>query len=256
MNKTCFVIMPIGDQKCEDKTIITTSELRSKYDNLIKEAISNARPNLTIIRSDDIASPGTITLNILDQLMNSDYVVADITYPNPNVFYELGIRHTCRCGTILIREKKNVDVPFDISHSRYIVYEDSTAGLKKLSEELKNAFDFCDSHPSFPDNQVLELASFKKYKFLKFDNEEEIEMNKQCAMIDAIIKMSANPRFLELATDKTIPEDQKNIMLLQELSKTQDMGAVIKSLAASGVFSIPKPTIAVKSTNGRRTKRK
>ncbi|MCO5383199.1 MAG: hypothetical protein NHB15_14915 [Methanosarcina barkeri] len=106
MSKTCFVIMPIGDQKCGDKIIISASELRSKYDGLIKEAITKSRPDLNIIRSDDIASPGTITLAILDKLMNSDYVVADITYPNPNVFYELGIRHTCRTGTVLIKEKR------------------------------------------------------------------------------------------------------------------------------------------------------
>ena len=34
------------------------------------------------------------------------YVIVDITYPNPNVFYELGIRHAISPRTILIREQK------------------------------------------------------------------------------------------------------------------------------------------------------
>lgn len=256
MSKTCFVIMPIGDQRCGDKMTISASELRSKYDNLIKEAISNARPNLDVIRSDDVATPGTITLNILNQLMNSDYVVADITYPNPNVFYELGIRHTCRCGTILIREKKNVDIPFDISHSRHIDYEDTTAGLKKLSEKLKIAFDYYDKQPNFPDNQVLELASFKRYKFLKFDDEEEIARSKQIALVNAMTKLFTNPKLIEIYVDKTIPEDQKIILAVQEMSKSpNDAGAIIGSLAASGAFDTLKPNEVARSRSGCKNKR-
>lgn len=253
MSKTCFVIMPIGDQKCGD-TIISVSDLRSKYDDLIKEAIINARSDLEIIRSDDVASPGTITLNILDQLMNSDYVVADITYPNPNVFYELGIRHTCRYGTILIKEKKNIDVPFDISHLRHIGYENSPTGLKKLAADLKSAFDHYDKHPNSPDNLVLELANFKKYKFLKFDDEEEIEKNKQASMINALIKMIGNPNVMQILTNETIPEDQKGIIAIQEMAKSpEDAAAILGSLADSGAF---KPSLVTKSMNRRKTKRR
>jgi hypothetical protein len=247
--------MPIGDQKCGDKIIISASELRSKYDNLIKEAINNARPSLNIIRSDDMASPGTITLKILDLLMNADYVVADITYPNPNVFYELGIRHTCRLGTILIKEKKNTDVPFDISLSRYIDYEDSTAGLKKLSEELKNTFDYFDEHPNVPDNQVLEIASFKKYKFLDFDDKEEKEKDKQLSMINAFIRLGANPKLIEISNDTSIPEKQRGIMAMQELAKSpEDATMILKALIDSGSIIMPKPSIVSRQRNGRKSK--
>jgi hypothetical protein len=249
--------MPIGDQKCGDKTIISASELRSKYDGLIKEAISKARPDLLITRSDDIASPGTITLAILDRLMNSDYVVADITYPNPNVFYELGIRHTCRTGTILIKEKKNSDVPFDVFHLRHIDYEDTGTGLKKLSEDLNNVFSYIDEYPDFLDNQVLEVASFKQYKFLKFDNEEEVEKNKQISMINAIIRMMAHPDIMHILTDKSIPDDQKGVMAIQELIKyPEDATVILGSLADAGAFnsSSNKPRIASRATNGRKTK--
>ena len=122
--KTCFVIMAIGDQSTDDGTV-TSSELKRKYDDLIKEAIVKARPRLDVARADDIALPGTITTDIVTRIMHSDYVVADVTYPNPNVFYELGLRHACRTGTVIIKDREGPRVPFDIAHLRYIEYENT-----------------------------------------------------------------------------------------------------------------------------------
>ena len=85
MTETCFVIMPIGDQKGDGRDI-KASDLRKRFDDLIKEAIVNARPGLDVIRADDVPGPGTITTDILNRLMYSTFVIADITYANPNVF--------------------------------------------------------------------------------------------------------------------------------------------------------------------------
>lgn len=141
--KTCFVIMAIGDQSVDDR-IVASSELKCKYDDLIKEAIVKARPRLDVARADDIALPGTITTDIVTRIMHSDYVVADVTYPNPNVFYELGLRHACRTGTVIIKDKEGPRVPFDIAHLRYIEYENTTSGLKQLASQLEAYFDHFD----------------------------------------------------------------------------------------------------------------
>src|SRR5262249_13797312 len=77
-------------------------QLRSRYDDLIREALLHADPTLEIMRADDVSAPGAITSDILTRLMHAEIVVADITFPNPNVFYELGLRHACRSGTIII----------------------------------------------------------------------------------------------------------------------------------------------------------
>ena len=100
-NRTCFVIMPIGDQTFADETISAT-DLKSRYTDLIREAILKAEPTLEVTRADEVAIPGTITEDILTRIMHSDVVVADVTYPNPNVFYELGLRHASRAGTIIL----------------------------------------------------------------------------------------------------------------------------------------------------------
>jgi hypothetical protein len=104
MARSCFVVMPIGDQAHGDVSL-TAGQLRSRYDDLIREALLRADPNLEIMRADDVSAPGTITSDILTRLMHADVVVADITFPSPNVFYELGLRHACKTGTIIIREK-------------------------------------------------------------------------------------------------------------------------------------------------------
>ena len=102
MSKTCFVIMAIGSQNHDGETI-DSSVLKQKYNDLIKEAILKADPSLDVVRADEISAPGTMSTDIITRIMHSDIVVADITYPNPNVFYELGLRHACRAGTIIIK---------------------------------------------------------------------------------------------------------------------------------------------------------
>jgi len=159
MTNTCFVVMPIGTQIWGEKTI-TEDELRKKYDYIIKNAILQADSTLDVIRADEELNPGSMSNDIFTKLMYSKYVIADITYPNPNVFYELGIRHAISSRTILIRESTAQKVPFDISHLRYIEYKEDPGGMEKLAGDLKKRFDFYDSHPGKPDNQFLELCKF------------------------------------------------------------------------------------------------
>ena len=141
MNNTCFVIMPIGTQTLGDTTI-SEQQLREKYDFIIKNALLKANPNLNVIRADEELNPGSISNDIFTKLMHAEFVVADITSPNPNVFYELGIRHAIKPGTILIREKVNFSIPFDISHLRYIEYTQELSGMDNLSKQLKRNFEF------------------------------------------------------------------------------------------------------------------
>jgi hypothetical protein len=153
-SKTCFVIMPIGEQ-CFNGEKATAEELRQLYDALIREAILKARPSLEVIRADDIAAPGDITTDIFERIADSDYVVADLTYPNPNVYYELGLRHATRTGTILLCRRNPPYRPFDVSPLRHIEYENTTPGLKELAESLRRAFDSYEANPGRLDNHFL-----------------------------------------------------------------------------------------------------
>ncbi|MCO5383200.1 MAG: hypothetical protein NHB15_14920 [Methanosarcina barkeri] len=145
-------------------------------------------------------------------------------------------------------------MPFDVFQLRHIDYEDTGIGLTKLSEDLNKAFDYIDEHPDFLDSQVLEVASYKKYKFLKFGDEDEIEKKKQNSKIDAIIKLSENPKLFEIFNDNTIPDDKKSIMAIQELAKSPaNAKAILGALVDSGEVNL---NLVSKSTNGRKLKRR
>src|SRR5918912_2075903 len=76
---------------------------------------------------------GNIRVDMFEQLLLADLVIADISVHNANVFYELGIRHALRSRqTILIRAKvtrprsdrtAEDEVPFDLRTDRYLEYD-------------------------------------------------------------------------------------------------------------------------------------
>jgi hypothetical protein len=53
--------------------------------------------------------------------LNPDIVIADLTDSNPNVYWELGVRHSLKSGTILIKDH-NYKIPFDLSKIGILSY--------------------------------------------------------------------------------------------------------------------------------------
>lgn len=235
-NNTCFVIMPIGTQTVGDITI-TKEKLKEKYDYIIKNAILQANPNLSVIRADEELNPSSMSNDIFMKLMYSEYVVADITYPNPNVFYELGIRHAIMPKTILIREKLNVSVPFDISHLRYIEYTLEPSGMPNLSQELKKRFEFYNNNPEKPDNQFLELCSFINYTpnvYKRTSSESDTKAEILHSLISFLFK---NPALLNAILDKNTDSKEKQKALISELSKTpEDASQLLTSMFKAGII--------------------
>lgn len=235
--KSCFVIMAIGEQIVDDTTV-TSASLRSKYDDLIKEAILKARPSLEVIRADDVSLPGTITTDIITRLMHSNYVVADVTFPNPNVFYELGLRHACRSGTIIIKDKAGPRVPFDIAHLRYVEYENTTAGLKALSTQLAGYFDHFDREPTRPDNHFQELAKLTGYAFPDYKKAEEMPPELQ-----AIMGLMEAPELLNLIMRQQSGEsiDQGELVKLM-ISNPKVVQPFMQAMVKSGEISFSQPS--------------
>lgn len=208
MTNTCFVIMPIGTQRLGDRSI-TAGELKKKYDYIIKNAIVRADPALEVIRADEELNPGSMSNDIFTKLMHSKYVIADITYPNPNVFYELGIRHAISSRTILIRECDAEKVPFDISHLRYIEYTETPGGMELLAEELRTRFSFYDAHPGKPDNQFLELCEFTGFVPEVYRNRKSIEKE---ALSQFISFMFARPELLKSLMNAPSEEERSKVL--------------------------------------------
>lgn len=235
MNNTCFVIMPIGTQTIGNITL-SEEQLREKYDYIIKNAILKADPTLEVIRADEELNPCSISNDIFIKLMHSKYVIADITYPNPNVFYELGIRHAIKPGTILIREKVDFSIPFDISHLRHIEYSQAPSGMDKLASDLKKRFEFYDKNPSKPDNQFLELCKFTNYEPISF---AQPKYNEEEAMQDFITLILSNKNLakLLLLDEKSFTKEETQKIFLEEFDKNPELARkMAMSMMSANLF--------------------
>lgn len=87
---------------------------------------SSIRPSLEklgciVVQADELSTTEKIIDTIFTQIAKADFLVADITGKNPNVFYELGYAHALGKKVIIILQDEK-DVPFDIRGLRYIHY--------------------------------------------------------------------------------------------------------------------------------------
>jgi hypothetical protein len=109
---TCFYISTIGEEGSEHRL---HSDLF--LSSLVEPALEEF--GLKVIRADKIGKPGMITSQIIEYIFKSKLVVADLSFHNPNVFYELSLRHACRLPTVQIIRKCD-KIPFDLDQSRTI----------------------------------------------------------------------------------------------------------------------------------------
>ncbi len=130
-----FVAMPFGTKKANNKRY--SIDFDAIYNNAIKPAADEL--GISIIRADEENDSGIIHTLMIERLVCTDIVIVDITNENPNVYYELGIRHCARpCTTILIYDQ-NTRLPFDIQPLRAIPYELNKGILgDESAEALKN----------------------------------------------------------------------------------------------------------------------
>ena len=105
---------------------------------------------------------GIIHGPMFGRLLLSDFVIADLTLNNPNVFYELGIRHTARPFTTVPIFAAIHALPFDVSLVRAIPYTlengkltDSAAG--KLQSDLRSRLDDAIQGAAAKDSPLFQL---------------------------------------------------------------------------------------------------
>jgi hypothetical protein len=105
--KLCFVIGPIGKDGSQER----------KHADLllylvIKHVLEVDEFGYKVRRSDEDANPGMIGDRVISDIISAELVITDLTDLNPNVFYELGIRHSTEKPVIHI-VKAGTLLPFD-----------------------------------------------------------------------------------------------------------------------------------------------
>jgi hypothetical protein len=153
--KTCFVMSPIDDER---------SSVRKRSDVIMKYLIRPVCEKTGYMpqRADEIEEPGMISKKIIRNILTSDLVIADLTGHNPNVFYELAIRHISGKPTIQLIEQ-NEKIPFDIAGLSTIIidYKDIESLEKckmRLISYIKN------SHKEPYENPIADVVRSMNFK--------------------------------------------------------------------------------------------
>ncbi len=148
---SAFYITPIGEPGSPQR------RHADMFANSIVEPALEAS-GLKLVRADQIESPGVITKQIIEYIVHSRLVIADLSFQNPNVFYELALRHVLRKPTVQLIRK--IDrIPFDVSQNRTVVIDeedkyDLIAKMPTFIADLRAQIRHAVENPDAVDNPV------------------------------------------------------------------------------------------------------
>lgn len=112
MAQHVFVAMPFGCKQGIDFDAV--------YAELVRPALESA--GFRVFRADEETRAGDIRADMFQELLVADLVVAELTLDNPNVWYELGVRHALRARGVLLLQSERSYQPFDIYTDRKLRY--------------------------------------------------------------------------------------------------------------------------------------
>ena len=127
-----FVVMPFREDWSS-----------SVYSLIIEPAVIST--GMQCLRGDSISRAGDLVENLLDAICRAGLVVVDISAPNPNVYYELGLCQALGRETVLLKQA-GVVLPADLAGAHYHEYtlDDVAVGRTQLVAELRRWIDAND----------------------------------------------------------------------------------------------------------------
>ena len=159
--KSCFVIMPFG-KKSADNPLWTEHDSIGKeidfdavYDEIIEPAITELGIDCT--RCDEIAKSGSIHKTMITGIATADLAIVDLSTLNPNVFYELGVRHALRPAVTILLRHAGIEkaIPFNIGGMKVVDYDPDAKeeSRKRIQEYATSGL----SEPEWQDSLVHEM---------------------------------------------------------------------------------------------------
>jgi len=112
MPQHVFIAMPFGEKDGVDYNRV--------YADYIKPALESA--GFEVFRADEEKRAGSIHEDMFQELLLADLVVADLSMDNPNVWYELGVRHALRPRGVVQIQCARDYLPFDVYGQRTLRY--------------------------------------------------------------------------------------------------------------------------------------
>lgn len=152
-NKRCFIVTPIGNDESEVRRAAEGVIDAVIYPSLIE--LGFKKQNIAVAHR--MPNPGSINKQVIERLINDDLVITNLTALNPNVMYELAVRHAVRKPVVQICED-NTKLPFDIIEERTIFYKNDMLGVVQLQDRFKETVEqaLLDDKPDNPIFRVVE----------------------------------------------------------------------------------------------------
>jgi len=214
----CFVIMPFSETthriKGDDKRT-SDNEWTTIFTDWIKKAVeSYPQAEIKCARSKSV--PGNFVSGIISDINESALVIADLTGSKSNVYYELGVRHALKTGTIMITQDISA-IPSDLRNFycfQYVYtnmhheYEKAFTEFKgALHEKIKHVID--NRFPS--DSPVTEFLGIRDHFMRKKWSEEKGELVRLLEIAGE--EMAYNIKGVDTCIDKPETQSQRLIGL-------------------------------------------
>jgi len=209
--------MPFGKKQDNSGIFI---DFDSVYYDLIFPAIEET--GLQSIRADEEKVGGIIHKPMFERLILCEYAVVDLTTANPNVFYELGVRHAVRpYSTVLLYAEGTKQLPFDISSLRAIPYKLESSGKpdqhanETVQETLK--YRLIEAQNPHTDSPIFQLVEgFPDIQHIKTDVFRERVMYSE----------EVKKQLAQIRSEKNII-DLRNLVLSLKNIKNQEAGVIV-----------------------------
>lgn len=107
------------------------------YADVIRPAAKGSAWEVT--RIDEVPAVGAISQQYLREIVLADLVLAEISQPNANVFYELGVRHAVASGGTVLLATAGTSIPFDLKDQRVIFYSLDAEGVSRAIADIRRS---------------------------------------------------------------------------------------------------------------------
>ncbi|OOE36703.1 hypothetical protein BZG05_00030 [Salinivibrio kushneri] len=181
--KRCFVVTPIGPEE---------SSIRRKAQGILDAVIKPVleEKGFSVFVAHEIEASGSITKQVLKHLLENELVIANLTGLNPNVMYELAVRHAKRLPVVTIAEVETV-LPFDISDERTLFYKNDMAGAHELKPKLAGMIDAA-LEDSVPDNPIYRATESMVFQESPDTSDADKHIMQRLDKLEHLISTSVN----------------------------------------------------------------
>lgn len=211
-DKDCFFIAPIGDDG---------GETRDRTDKLMEYILEKSVTDFgySIKRADLLDQPGSITNQIIENIVNSELVIADLTDHNPNVFYELAVRHATGKPCLQLIHSTDT-IPFDINDERTISYGLEVEQADKAKKDIRRQLDSLEDDEVDFDNPISRSAEMESLR------ESGDPTDKNLAEILEMVRRM-DKKIDSLESDGPVLPDREKMTLNQQLTSDKSMNPTV-----------------------------